>query len=71
MNALSLSLVQPAGSSFRVLCMESIIDLIADWVHLKELLKLHALSSTASCSLANRFDEQILNSLDDQNTGPS
>ena len=51
------------GSSFRVLCMMSIIDLVAEWVSFKDLLRLHALSSTAPI----RFDEQVLNSLVEQN----
>ena len=45
--------------------MGSIIDLVADWLP-KELLKLHALSSS-SCSLTIRFDDQFLHSLDEQN----
>ena len=44
------------------------MDLVADWISSKDLLKLHAISSTASCSLTIRFDEQILNSLDEQNS---
>ena len=60
-------IAQPVGSSFRVLGRESIIDLFADWVTFQDLLRFHALSSTASCSFTIRFDEQILDSLDDHN----
>ena len=63
----SYLIAQLVGSSFRVLRMESIIDLFADWVTFQDLLKLHALSSTASCSLTIRFAEQILDSMDDHN----
>ena len=41
--------------------------LVGDRVSLKVLLKLHALSPTASCSFTIQVDEQILNLPDEQN----
>ena len=52
------------GSNFRALCMGG----HPTGSFFKDLLKLHALSSTASCSLTIRLDEQILNLLDEQNS---
>ena len=53
----SISSPSLIGSGFRVLRMESIIDLVADSVSLEELLELHALSFASSCSFTTRFDE--------------
>ena len=51
------------GSNFGRLCIESLIDLVS----LQEMVRLHAISPTASCSLMIRCDEQILNSLEERN----
>ena len=55
---------QPVGSSF---VSDAWSASSADWVALKDLPKLHSISPAASFSLTTRFDEQILNSLDEQN----
>ena len=45
---------------------ENIIVLVADWISLKDMLKLHELSPTASGALKTWLEAQILDSLDDK-----
>ena len=57
-----------SGQSFQASgpFMESIVVLIADRISMKDMLKLHELSPTASGALKIWPDVQILDSLDDQ-----
>ena len=47
--------------------MESLIDLVVDWLFLEEMFRLYAISPAATCSLKVRFHEQMLKSLEEQN----
>ena len=65
---LVICLVSWSGQSFEVSdpLMESIVALVAEWIPLKDMIKLYELSSTVWGALNEWLDDQIIDSFGDQ-----